>query len=679
MLQFLAPLFLAAMAGLAIPVVIHLTQREKKQVQRFPSLMFVRRIPYQSVRRRKIHNWLLLLVRMTALALLIAAFARPLIPSTSALPLAGAGARELVVLVDTSYSMGYGERWEQAREAAEDALSDLGASDRGSLVFFSSGTEIVARSTERDKLRSAMATARVSAGATRYAPALKVAGSILADSTLPRREVVLVSDFQQSGWRGEEGAQLPPGTTLTPVVIGGPTDRPNVSVTAVTLAKRQTAKQERAEVTVALVNRTERPAQNVTVSFEMDKIPHGTRTVSLPSAGTASVTFDPVSVTGRGMRGVVRIGDDGLQTDNAWYFVVSPSQPLRVTILDRGSADSRRHLVDALSAAVSPGFEPVVKQPEALTDDDLRRSAVVIVNDVAIATSVARRLERFVAEGGGLLVAAGPRTSWPQEVALLPAALGSPVDRTRGEPARIGVLEYGHPVFEQFRGPRSGNFSAVKVFGYRSVTPAKDAQLLARFDAGSPAVVERSAGNGRVMLWAAGFDKAASDLPLKGIFPVFVNQAVLHLAAFREAQPSVTVGEVLDPSVAAAPRGSASTSRVVLTPSGQRVPLPDEEADVLELSEQGFYEVRNSSVGSEPVVIASNVDPMEGDLTPMDPADMVQAAVGVPGSEGERSREAEPLTPDAQENNQRLWQYLLFAGILLLGVDTLLSNRLAKA
>ena len=37
-----------------------------------------------------------------------------------------------------------------------------------------------------------------------------------------------------------------------------------------------------------------------------------------------------------------------------------------------------------------------------------------------------------------------------------------------------------------------------------------------------------------------------------------------------------------------------------------------------------------------------------------------------------------PLTPEAKEKNQRLWWYLLIAGILLLGVDTLISNRLAK-
>src|SRR5262249_54372265 len=162
---------------------------------RFPSLMFVRRIPYQSVRRRKIHNWLLLFVRMTALALLIAAFARPLIPHASPLLLPGGGARGVVVLLDTSYSMGYGDRGGRGRRAAHEAIAGLSVPDRGSVVLFSSGSEIAARSVEREKALAAVDSAKLSAGATRYAPALKVAGSILSDTKLPRREVVLVSDF----------------------------------------------------------------------------------------------------------------------------------------------------------------------------------------------------------------------------------------------------------------------------------------------------------------------------------------------------------------------------------------------------------------------------------------------------------------------------------------------------
>ena len=65
-MSFLTPLFLIALAGLAVPVLLHLIQRERKQVVQFPSLMFLRRIPYQSVRRRRIRNWLLLLMRAAA-------------------------------------------------------------------------------------------------------------------------------------------------------------------------------------------------------------------------------------------------------------------------------------------------------------------------------------------------------------------------------------------------------------------------------------------------------------------------------------------------------------------------------------------------------------------------------------------------------------------------------------
>ena len=68
-----SPLFFAALLTLAVPVIIHLTQREKKQVVEFPSLMFLQRIPYQSVRRRRIRDWPLLAMRLAAILLIVMA------------------------------------------------------------------------------------------------------------------------------------------------------------------------------------------------------------------------------------------------------------------------------------------------------------------------------------------------------------------------------------------------------------------------------------------------------------------------------------------------------------------------------------------------------------------------------------------------------------------------------
>jgi len=68
---FVAPLVLLGLGALAVPIFVHHIQRERKRVVEFPSLMFLRRIPYQSVRRRRIRDVLLLLMRLAALALIV--------------------------------------------------------------------------------------------------------------------------------------------------------------------------------------------------------------------------------------------------------------------------------------------------------------------------------------------------------------------------------------------------------------------------------------------------------------------------------------------------------------------------------------------------------------------------------------------------------------------------------
>src|SRR4029079_3612705 len=126
-MSFLAPLFFAALAALAVPVIIHLTQREKKQVVEFPSLMFLQRIPYQSVRRRRIRDWPLLAMRLAAILLIVLAVATPFMRSSPVALVSAMGPREVVVLLDHSYSMSYGDRWDRARAAARRTVQSLGA------------------------------------------------------------------------------------------------------------------------------------------------------------------------------------------------------------------------------------------------------------------------------------------------------------------------------------------------------------------------------------------------------------------------------------------------------------------------------------------------------------------------------------------------------------------------
>jgi hypothetical protein len=176
-----------------------------------------------------------------------------------------------------------------------------------------------------------------------------------------------------------------------------------------------------------------------------------------------------------------------------------------------------------------------------------------------------------------------------------------------------------------------------------------------------------------------------------------VHQISRRLASYREQPPWLTVGQVLDVAGAEAAAGvttaaSASAARTVLSPSGQRRDLvPNTAAPAapaagptpspsvaLELSDQGFYEIRGTSREAGPVIVtAANVDLNESNLDRIDPKELV-AAVSASGTAG--SSAAPDVLPDeAQELAQRVWWYLLFAGILLLIAETVLAQRASRA
>jgi len=683
-MSFLAPLFLVALAGLAVPVVIHLIQRERRQVVVFPSLMFVRRVPYQSVQRRRIRHWALLLARLGVLALIVVAFARPFVRggSSAAGP---AGAREVVILLDQSYSMAFGDCWARAQAAARDAIDALGPADRGSLVLFAERAAVSLRSTsDRDRLRAAVAAAAPAAGATRFSPALQVAGSILADSPLPRREVVLVSDFQRSGWRGAGTARLPAGAALTPVLVSSDPNARNAAIVAASLARSTFAGQERITITAGVVNRSARALAEVAATLEIDGRAVQTARIALDAGGSGSVAFDPVTVGRQPMRATVRLPADALEPDNAFHLVLRPPAPVEAVVLEREGAPetSSLYLVRALSISDDPRIDVTRRTGGTLSDEDLRRASVVIVNDAPVSAGLAPRLRRFVESGGGLFMVLGPRASWPPEQPLLPFAPGPPVDRSRGDAARLGAIEYGHPVFELFRAPRSGDFSAARFFGYRGLsTPAAApaaagtaSDVLARFDSGAPALVARAAGRGRVLMWASTLDLTWSDLPLKPIFLPFLHRAVRYLSAYVTPPPWSTVGQVVDPSRV---RAESGEPRLAVTPSGRSVPLDDEGSDVLELEEPGFYEIRGQPTDQRPDVVAVNVDARESDLTAMDGRELAASATGSAGASGSAGAVAD-VTPDAQERAQRTWWYLLWAGLALLGVESMLAARASR-
>src|SRR3954452_18064433 len=382
-MAFLTPFFFVGLAAIAIPVLVHLIQREKKQVVEFPSLMFVRRIPYQSVRRRRIRHWALLLLRAAAIALIVAAFARPFTRQGAiAAAAGGGGAREIVILLDQSASMGYGDHWTRAKDAARNVVRGLGADDRATLVLFNKNAEENMRATaDRTRLEAAINAAKVGSGATRYGPALKLAESILSRSAIKQREAILISDFQRSGWSGSEEVRFPEGMTVKTVSVASP-GTTNLAVPSVAFARSSFSGQERLTVTAGLSNKGDQPLTDVPVTLTIDGHEIQTEKASVGAHASKSVSFTQFTLATPNVRGTVRAGTDPMPADNTFNFVLAPSEPVSLIIVDSGERESTSlFLAKALAIRTTTVFQIGVTSASRLTPAALDKRSVVILND----------------------------------------------------------------------------------------------------------------------------------------------------------------------------------------------------------------------------------------------------------------------------------------------------------
>lgn len=690
-MNFLAPAFLAGLAALAVPVIIHLIHRERKVVVEFPSLMFLQRIPYRSVRRQKIRHLLLLLLRCVALALLVAAFARPFFARRRA-GLATTGAREVVVLLDRSSSMGYADRWSKAKDAARKVVSGLSAGDRSTLVLFANDASVASEPMATpDRVLAAINAAKLSAEGTRYGAALKLASQIVTASTLPRREVVVISDFQKIGWANHNEIVFPRGTTITPVDLGGNASS-DVAVSQVTTDRDSTPERDRVTVAARLIN-TGSATKPVDATLSIGGRDVQTKRVNLPASGVQQVAFTPIAVPSGATKGVVHITPDSLAQDDVLNFTIAPDEAVPVLIVEPSNPRENQSLFLSRALAIGdrPSFRIDVKRIDALTPRDLDGRALVVLDEVTPpAGPVGTRLRALIDGGGGVVVVPGgsQTETWPAEWRSLLPAVGQVVDRTADAGGTLSSIDYAHPIFEIFNAPRSGDFSTARFYRYRALTAQPGTTTIARFDDGSPALVERLVGRGKLLTWASTFDSYWTNLPLQPVFLPFVHQLGKHAGRYSDPRPWFTAGEVLDLSrhgELTAPflsgRAADSTTELVLqAPSGERERVTAGGANhMITLREQGFYELRgrDTPVGSgRPIAV--NVDPTESDLSHLDPQDMVVAVTSVNGQH-ESGSDVNAATPQDQEQRQKVWWYLLLGALLLMGIETMLSNRLSKA
>jgi hypothetical protein len=209
----LAPLYLAGLAALSLPVIFHLVRRTPRDRQVFSSLMFLSPSPPRLTRKSRLDQILLLFLRLAALALLAAAFARPFLRETSLFAMKDLPMRRVAILLDVSASMQRGEVWRAAIERMERELNDLGPQDEAALFTFSDQVRTLVRfpseqagRSEQDSataIRTVLADLKPGWGGTDLGAAVSmIAAEIAADAdakqSVAETQILVLSDFQKS-------------------------------------------------------------------------------------------------------------------------------------------------------------------------------------------------------------------------------------------------------------------------------------------------------------------------------------------------------------------------------------------------------------------------------------------------------------------------------------------------
>ena len=198
---------LAMLFGLAagsIPLIIHLLNRRRHRVVDWGAMRFLRLSFVTRHRRIRIEELILLLLRTLLLIILVSALARPYL--TSRLFSSAKSHKDLVVVLDSSFSMAFRDRgatlFDRAREQARNVVGTLSAGDSVGIILASRTPRplLPELSYDFEKVTAALDRTHESLSSLDIPKSLDRAFALLRKGSNPVPEILIITDGQRHGW-----------------------------------------------------------------------------------------------------------------------------------------------------------------------------------------------------------------------------------------------------------------------------------------------------------------------------------------------------------------------------------------------------------------------------------------------------------------------------------------------
>ncbi|MEZ5383892.1 MAG: BatA domain-containing protein [Prosthecobacter sp.] len=609
-MTFLNAILLAGAAAFLIPLIIHLLNKRKVVTVRWGAMHLLQEVIRQRKRKMKIEQLLLLITRISIPIVLALCLARPVL---TALRTLGLGGSSLIVMLDDSFSMrAPAEKAtlpgssvaDQARSDLQQITEALPGGSAAQIVL-SAGTprQLFDQATSSlDLVPKKLADVPSMSGPVSTNEAFQAATSALKDAPNAAREVVIVSDFQEADWKSiAEGGALPalenlsklePKPQITFYRIGSDLAE-NLSIASADLSALVAAETQPIGLRVRIKNHGKRPWQDIPVHLEADGTRLRTARVSLAPEGEAVLSFTHAFDTIGDHSLSVRLEGDSFTDDNAFYSVVQIRNQLNVLLVEGSpGAAPLEGDTDFLELALTPhtaaadSLKDLIRTRKVdlrkLRADDFKQVEVVIMANISkLQGRTLDDLEKFVRDGGGLFVFAGPdcdldwynRDFYKKGEGLLPAAIkGLARAEFTDAPARVLMQRLTHPGMLYFNDARGGRLQDAEFrhwfeFAREEADSEKGrTRPVLSLDRNVPLLVEKTFGQGRVIAAATTANAEWTSLPLQPFFVPLMQRLTTYLATEGSAPAWQLIGSTVRLNLEPADLGSEFTLR---DPTGQ--------------------------------------------------------------------------------------------------------------
>ncbi|HPC95198.1 MAG TPA: BatA domain-containing protein [Sedimentisphaerales bacterium] len=693
-MSFLHPLFLAGVAAIGVPILLHMIRRHTRKRITFSSLMFVRTTAPRLRNRSRIENLSLLILRCLLLGLLALAFARPLLSRQAPETVTHQG-RRMVLLVDTSASMRRAGLWNQAIAEVRSVLSDIQPTDRLCLMTFDRGakTQIgfdqwVALDLPQRAAAVMDCLADLSPGwaSTDLGGALATAAEALEDDAVSDsrqtggvRQIVLISDLQQGSRLDALQTYEWPETTellIRPVVCRSTT---NAALEWVIHRDHRTSADANDAPTIRVINTLEATVEQFQLRWTHEPT-EPAFDVYVP-AGRSFVVKVPTPRDSSTTHRLILAGDDH-DFDNTLYIAPRLQQQIRILCISNDEPNDPRGMLyyvrQAFKASGRRNAQVTFRRTdETLVPDEVAAAHLVVLTEAAHAENLGA-LRRHVEAGGSVLLAMKSTTAATVLSALAGIGNINCEEANAGRYAMLGQIEFAHPLLSVFADPRFGDFTKVHFWKYRRVDLAvfPDARVLAWYDSDDPAWFEVPRGRGTVVVMTSGWQPADSDLALSSKFVPLLYSILEYGGALAGTQAQYFVGDAVP---VARPAASPSENVRIRKPDGSTVVLDRGAETFTQTDMPGIYGIESAG-GTRPFAV--NVPVSESRTDPMEIEELEKRGLSLkplrPVATGPLTKVAIHRGMAETESEQKLWRWVLVAALIVLWMETWLAGWLTR-